>query len=65
MTPGVSLDSKGDDLGQQYRTVESVVYESGCDIIIVGRSILKGNAIENAHLYRKAGWDAYLKRLAK
>ena len=39
ITPGVSLEQSGDSLGQQYRSPEQVVIESGCDVIIVGRSI--------------------------
>ncbi|SCV04999.1 LANO_0G16270g1_1 [Lachancea nothofagi CBS 11611] len=64
MTPGVGLDDKGDSLGQQYRTVDEVV-SGGSDIIIVGRGLFgKGRdaSLESAR-YRKAGWDAYLKRI--
>lgn len=64
LTPGVSLETKSDGLGQQYRTVEEVICNSGCDVIIVGRSIIQGDSVENAKRYRKAGWDAYLKRLS-
>ncbi|SCU91332.1 LAME_0E12090g1_1 [Lachancea meyersii CBS 8951] len=63
MTPGVGLDDKGDGLGQQYRTADEVV-SKGADIIIVGRGLFaKGRdaSVQSAR-YRKAGWDAYLKR---
>lgn len=70
LTPGVGLDATGDGLGQQYRTPEQVVTESGCDIIIVGRGIYGkpgnmdiGEIQRQAERYRKAGWDAYLQRL--
>ncbi|KAJ3258502.1 orotidine 5'-phosphate decarboxylase, partial [Boothiomyces macroporosus] len=64
MTPGVGLVAKGDALGQQYRTPHQVIYESGCDVIIVGRGIYgSGDAVENAKKYREAGWNAYLERL--
>ncbi|AMD20615.1 HDL129Wp [Eremothecium sinecaudum] len=65
MTPGVGLDEKGDSLGQQYRTVDDVVSGS-TDIIIVGRGLYgsgRNPAVEGPR-YRKAGWDAYIKRLS-
>lgn len=39
LTPGVGLDVKGDGMGQQYRTPEEVILNSGCDVMIVGRGI--------------------------
>ncbi|ODV82568.1 hypothetical protein CANARDRAFT_30726 [[Candida] arabinofermentans NRRL YB-2248] len=63
MTPGVGLDDTGDALGQQYRTVDTVM-KTGTDIIIVGRGLFgKGRdpVVEGAR-YMKAGWDAYLNR---
>jgi orotidine-5'-phosphate decarboxylase len=70
LTPGVGLDTTGDGLGQQYRTPEQVVTESGCDIIIVGRGIYGkarnkdvGEIQRQAERYREAGWNAYLQRL--
>lgn len=63
MTPGCSLDSAGDGLGQQYRTPRDVIL-GGCDVIIVGRGIIEGDAVANAERYRKAGWDAYLERIS-
>ena len=71
MTPGVGLDSKGDGMGQQYRTPQEVIGESGCDVIIVGRGIYGGGEgsddakiVEEATRYKNAGWKAYLDRLA-
>lgn len=66
MTPGVGLDDKGDALGQQYRTVDDVI-STGSDIIIVGRGLFgKGrDPTVESERYRKAGWDAYLKRCQK
>lgn len=63
MTPGVGLDDKGDALGQQYRTVDEVV-STGSDVIIVGRGLFaKGRDPKvEGERYRKAGWEAYLKR---
>ena len=67
LTPGVGLDSKGDAMGQQYRTPREVVYESGCDVIIVGRGIYgKGSDEEikvQAERYRREGWAAYEERV--
>lgn len=69
LTPGVGLDSKGDAMGQQYRTPEEVL-NAGCDVIIVGRGIYgKGPTLDiqsvqaQAERYREAGWSAYEKRL--
>ncbi|KAJ3021681.1 orotidine 5'-phosphate decarboxylase [Thoreauomyces humboldtii] len=63
LTPGVSMAEPGDSLGQQYRTPEQVILESQCDVIIVGRGIYgASDPVAKAIEYRKAGWDAYLKR---
>lgn len=68
LTPGVGLDLKGDGLGQQYRTPHEVVFESGCDVIIVGRGIYgEGGDTEGmkrqAQRYREEGWKAYVARI--
>jgi orotidine-5'-phosphate decarboxylase len=39
LTPGVGMDVTGDSMGQQYRTPDQVIGESGCDVMIVGRGI--------------------------
>ena len=66
LTPGVGLEAKGDALGQQYRTPRAVVFESGCDVIIVGRGIYgRSDALDinatkaAAQSYREEGWRAY------
>ncbi|KAJ7590998.1 Orotidine 5'-phosphate decarboxylase domain-containing protein [Mycena floridula] len=68
LTPGVGLEDKGDSMGQQYRTPDQVIRESGCDVIIVGRGIY-GKAPElvaaEACRYRDEGWSAYLRALNK
>lgn len=80
LTPGVGLDVKGDALGQQYRTPDAVVRESGCDIIIVGRGVYGAllnaktdaqreeafqTVREQGSRYKTAGWEAYLKRIGQ
>jgi len=70
LTPGVGLVSKGDKMGQQYRTPREVVYESGCDVIIVGRGIygIEGGeqaVKDEAERYREEGWKAYEERLKR
>lgn len=70
LTPGVGLVSKGDKMGQQYRTPREVVYESGCDVIIVGRGIygVEGGeqaVKDEAERYRVEGWKAYEERLKR
>lgn len=70
LTPGVGLDVKGDAMGQQYRSPREVVFDSGCDVIIVGRGIY-GNDLSlvdviaaRAERYMAEGWAAYLERLS-
>jgi orotidine-5'-phosphate decarboxylase len=69
LTPGVGLDSKGDAMGQQYRTPEEVILNFGCDVIIVGRGVygtdLKATAaiVARAERYMAEGWAAYSRRL--
>jgi len=69
LTPGIGLDSKGDSMGQQYRTPHTAVFESGSDVIIVGRGIYGTDpkAVDTiaaqAERYMAEGWKAYLARL--
>ncbi|XP_057708811.1 uridine 5'-monophosphate synthase [Corythoichthys intestinalis] len=66
MTPGVQMKAGGDMLGQQYTTPEEVIFEKGCDVIIVGRGILEASDRPGAaEAYRKSGWEAYTRRMAK
>jgi len=69
LTPGVGLDTKGDGMGQQYKTPREVILDNGCDVIIVGRGIYgKGEGAESdviigqAERYRGEGWRAYEER---
>ena len=68
LTPGIVLESKGDSMGQQYRTPREAVLNSGCDVIIVGRGIYRGDLKEidfisaRAERYMSEGWAAYKKQ---
>jgi uridine monophosphate synthetase len=73
MTPGCQLPPPGqegkklgDDLGQQYNTPHKLIYEQGCDIIIVGRGIVRASDRKaEAERYKRAAWTAYEKRIGK
>lgn len=63
-TPGVHLSVAGDDLGQQYNTPENAILNCGSDVIIVGRGVYEApNPEQAAQAYRRAGWEAYERRL--
>ncbi len=58
LMPGINISAEGDQLGQQYITVEQAV-KGGADCIIVGRGIYaSGNPLETAKMYREEGWKA-------
>lgn len=64
MTPGVNIESRGDALGQQYKTPEYVIGERGSDVIIVGRGIYGSHdMVATAEEYRRRGWEAYERRV--
>lgn len=64
LTPGVSLASKGDSMGQQYATPEDAI-SRGADIIIVGRGIYGAKDVEaTTKQYKEAGWKAYLEAIS-
>lgn len=67
LTPGVQLESKGDAMGQQYRTPEQVIHKDGCDVIIVGRGIYgqPDKIAETSQIYKAAGWEAYQRRCSQ
>lgn len=71
MTPGCQLppedddevEVKGDGKGQQYNTPKKVI-DSGADLVIVGRGILRaGDPESEAERYRSAAWKAYTERV--
>ncbi len=63
-TPGVNLNQKGDNKGQQYNTPEKVFNDYFTDFMIVGRGIYKANDPQSAAKeYQKQGWEAYLNSL--
>lgn len=58
LMPGVKLERGGDDLGQQYLSVEEA-FAGGADAVIVGRGILKaGDPAAAAEEYRRRAWAA-------
>ena len=64
LTPGVSLDTTGDGLGQQYNSPEEVIAVRGSDIAIVGRAVIGNHdPRKEAARYRAATWHAYTQRL--
>jgi uridine monophosphate synthetase len=73
MTPGCQLPppgqegkKMGDDLGQQYNTPHKLIFEQGCDIIIVGRGIVRAaDRKAEAERYKRAAWTAYEKRIGR
>lgn len=68
LTPGVNLEETvtNDNLGQQYRSPETIMLEDGADIAVVGRGIINAaNPVETAKLYKKKLWDIYLSRVSE
>jgi uridine monophosphate synthetase len=73
MTPGCQLPplgqegkKLGDALGQQYNTPRKLILEQGCDVIIVGRGIVRAQDRKlEAERYKKAAWAAYEERTKK
>ena len=70
MTPGVSLPpegreagTRGDGLGQLYRTPREVV-RAGADVVIVGRGVVGARERERVvERYREVAWEAYERRV--
>lgn len=62
-TTGINQATKGDKLGQQYKTPTQAV-QGGADFIIAGRGVYAApDPIAAAKSYRDEGWKAYLERV--
>lgn len=58
--------SRGDGLGQRWRSPREVVLKEGADVIIVGRGVLNArNRGKEAERYRRAAWEAYEERIGR
>lgn len=58
--------SRGDGLGQRWRSPREVVLKEGADVIIVGRGVLNArNRAKEAERYRRAAWEAYEERIGR
>jgi len=65
LTPGVSLKSGEDHLGQVYVPPEEAVISKGGDIIVVGRAITKSSDPKvTAKELKDKLWEAYLQRIS-
>ena len=65
-TPGVHIAESGDALGQQYRTPEDAIIKARCDVVIVGRGIIKASSpVDAARTYRARSWDAHIQKVSK
>jgi uridine monophosphate synthetase len=73
-TPGCQLPPEnededatvnGDGKGQQYNTPKKIVVQQGCDIVIVGRGIIKAEDPQReARRYQAKAWEAYEQRIS-
>jgi len=58
-TPGINLDTKGDNKGQSYNSPEVAFQQYKTDFIIVGRGIYQSeNPAQAAERYKKIAWAA-------
>lgn len=63
-TTGINQASKGDALGQQYKSPASAI-AAGTDFIIAGRGIYAAkDPMEAARSYLAESWEAYVKRIS-
>ncbi len=62
-TTGINQVTKGDKLGQQYKTPTEAI-QGGADFIITGRGVYAAaDPVTAAQSYRDEGWKAYLERI--
>lgn len=62
-TPGVSLGTTQDNLGQRYVNPEKAIIQNGTDIISVGRAVINApSPVETAREFRQVGWQTYQQR---
>ena len=61
--PGVSLETSTDGADQNYVTVEKAVGDEKCDVVIVGRAILKSdNRVATIESLKSRAWKCYTER---
>lgn len=66
LTPGVSLTSASDSLGQQYNSPSNVVCVRGADLAVVGRAITTASdPAATAAQYKLRLWEAYQERMSQ
>lgn len=65
LTPGIQFKLNSEEnLGQQYTSPEVAILENKCDVIVVGRGILKSeDPAKTAIKYKLIAYDSYIKRL--
>ncbi|PAV60485.1 hypothetical protein WR25_10610 [Diploscapter pachys] len=60
-TPGVNLDAKSDDAGQQWRGADEAIRRQLNDIIVVGRGVTASkNPKEQLERYKREAWNAFI-----
>lgn len=59
-TPGISIQSTGDALGQVYKPPQTAI-EKGTDVVIVGRALIEAaDVVTMAKKYQELSYNAYL-----
>lgn len=64
LTPGVRLNESTDNLGQRYKTPQSVV-DAGADLAVVGRGVTRAeDRLAAVIRYKENLWEAYTRRIS-